>query len=223
MANRKDYIPSNMAEFNIWFRNLNDYVEKKTSQTNKWNHIPEEELEKLRDAYSNWERDYNESVTSGLVSAPRMRNKAREDAEKIIRPFVKWYLQCPHVTDEERVEISIPIYAKKRTLHLTVTEKIKVVLVIKGPRVVEIHFSILGAEGKAKPYRYAGAAIRWALLDHKPKSRSELTNFEIATRTPFKLRFNEEDRGKDLYVSLAWQNARGIRGEWSSILSEKVP
>jgi hypothetical protein len=45
----------------------------------------------------------------------------------------------------------------------------------------------------------------------------------MASRTPFTLHFEETDRGKTVYVALAWQNERGIRGAWSDIKSAIVP
>jgi hypothetical protein len=45
----------------------------------------------------------------------------------------------------------------------------------------------------------------------------------MASRTPFILHFEETERGKTVYVSIAWQNERGILGQWSEYKSAIVP
>jgi hypothetical protein len=42
-------------------------------------------------------------------------------------------------------------------------------------------------------------------------------------RTPHTLVFTDDQRGKTVSVALAWQNERGIRGEWGEILSTIIP
>jgi hypothetical protein len=48
-------------------------------------------------------------------------------------------------------------------------------------------------------------------------------NSSMASRTPFTLHFEETERGKTVYAGLAWQNERGILGQWSEYKTAVVP
>ena len=222
MAVRRDYIPGNMAAFHNWFVNLHQYVEKKTAGGG-WGHIPGEEIEKLKKAFASWKENYDSSVVSGSVSAPVKRRSARRKAEDVIRPFVKRHLHFEEVSDEERVDMGIPTHEKRRRQSHSVHEEMNCVLITRSPRMVEAHFKVQGLKSKAKPNNYDGAMVAWAVLDAEPKSIGDLSNQTLASRTPFMLMFDEEDRGKKLYIALAWQNARGTLGNWTNILSTYIP
>ena len=224
MATHKNYIPGNMAEFNNWFLNLHHYVGQKTAAAGGvWTHIPHLELEALSAAFSDWENVYRDSLTSGVVSAPVRRRSARKKAEEVIRPFVRRHLHFKDVSDGERVDMGIPNYQKGRRQKAAVTEEVLCVLVTSAPRIVEAHFRVLGAGGKGKPLNYDGAVVLWDTLEDEPKQLSDLTHQALAARTPFTLTFGEEDRGKKLYMALAWQNSRGMVGNWGNILSTYIP
>jgi hypothetical protein len=45
----------------------------------------------------------------------------------------------------------------------------------------------------------------------------------MASRTPHTLQFAEEERGKTVYIALAWQNERGHIGPWSDIQNTVIP
>jgi hypothetical protein len=45
----------------------------------------------------------------------------------------------------------------------------------------------------------------------------------MASRTPHALEFDESERGKTVYIALAWQNERGILGRWSEYKNAIVP
>jgi hypothetical protein len=45
----------------------------------------------------------------------------------------------------------------------------------------------------------------------------------MASRTPFTLHFDETERGKTVQIALAWQNERGILGQWSEYKAAIVP
>ena len=110
-----------------------------------------------------------------------------------------------------------------RTPHFTVTELVESATKLKGIRELEVHFWIKGASHKAKPDHYDGAVIVWDVLDEKPARPEDLRHHAMASRTPYILQFDETQRGKTVYYSLAWQNARGHIGQWSEIQSAIIP
>ena len=94
---------------------------------------------------------------------------------------------------------------------------------LRGIRELEIRFWIKGASHRAKPDGYDGAVIIWDVLGAKPARPDELNRHTLASRTPHILRFDETERGKTVYIALAWQNDRGYIGQWSEIESAIVP
>ena len=48
-------------------------------------------------------------------------------------------------------------------------------------------------------------------------------NWLPGRRAAHTLVFTDDQRSKTVSVALAWQNERGIRGEWGEILSTIVP
>jgi hypothetical protein len=69
-------------------------------------------------------------------------------------------------------------------------------------RQVTIRFWDSLTKKRGKPHGVHGAEIRWALLDHPPKSVEDLINSDFDTATPYTLKFDETDRGKRLYFCL---------------------
>ena len=61
------------------------------------------------------------------------------------------------------------------------------------------------------------------IRDAPPASPDELEHHTMASRTPFTLHFDEAERGKTVYVGLAWQNERGILGAYSEYKTAVVP
>ena len=81
----------------------------------------------------------------------------------------------------------------------------------------------MDSHSEAKPYGVNGAVAAWAILDAPPANQNALPHTFLATRSPHTMEFNEEDRGKTLYLALCWQNGKGQRGPWSDIESVIIP
>jgi hypothetical protein len=45
----------------------------------------------------------------------------------------------------------------------------------------------------------------------------------LATRTPFTLTFTEAEKGKRVFIALAWQNEKGERGPFYQIEETFIP
>jgi len=220
----RDFIPHGDAEFDIWFRNLVEYVEVKTGGSPPaWDHIPQWHVDELVAAYEDWRRYYDPTLQPHTPAQTVAKNDARARAERVIRPFVRRFLHFEPVTNAERTDMALPLHDIIRTDHTVVPEEVEFNLVIEGIRVVHIHFKVLGAVGHAKPEGYDGAVIVWDVLDAPPADVFALSRHTMASRTPHTLEFPEEERGKTVYVALAWQNERGILGRWSDIKSAVIP
>ncbi|MDR1565820.1 MAG: hypothetical protein LBS48_00875, partial [Treponema sp.] len=68
-----------------------------------------------------------------------------------------------------------------------------------------------------------GAVISWGIFDTPPESLKAMTNTVLATRSPHLLHFDEEERGKRVYITLQWQNESGIRGDPAEMQMAVIP
>jgi hypothetical protein len=81
-----------------------------------------------------------------------------------------------------------------------------------------------GLKRAGKPRKVGFFVLRWALLDHAPRSIAELINVTESTKPPLTLLFDEADRGKRLYFVASWRIARGaLEGPMSDIMMAIVP
>ena len=228
MAGNRDYIPSNDAEFDQWFANLVDYVDRKTAgATPAWDHIPRRHVQELDAAYDDWFLYYQPTKLPHTPAQNQAKNDARKRAEAVIRPFVRRFLHFEPVTNAERVDMRIPLHDKVRTDHVLVPEEVEFNLVIEGIRVVHVSFKVLGAPHDAKPEGYDGAVVVW-YIDETGEGAPEggphdFPEHTMASRTPHIIPFTEAQRGKTVYVACAWQNERGFLGRWSDVKSTVIP
>jgi hypothetical protein len=224
MAQRKGYIPRNDAEFTDFFMNLHAYVLKKTKGSPPaWTHLPAEEMTALGNAQAAWVTAYAKMAQPHTPVETKEKNRVRKASEKTLREFVNRFLRYPPVTDEDRDYMGIPNPDTVRTHHDLPTEQVEFTFKIKTIREVEVHFKVAGAESKAKPVGYEGAVVIWEVLDKPPSGPEDLTKHKLASRTPYTIKFKEAERGKTVYVALAWQNGKAVVGDWSAVESTVVP
>jgi len=133
------------------------------------------------------------------------------------------YFKKPPLADHDFASLSLNPKDNVRTEHIEVHERVALKLGLRYSREARVDFTVLGATNKAKPDGYEGAEIIWAVLDHPPASHAELTCHDMASRTPYYIKFADSERGKTVYVSAAWRNERGIRGDYGEIASAVVP
>jgi hypothetical protein len=96
-------------------------------------------------------------------------------------------------------------------------------VVLIGVGIIDIHFFDKGSEKKGKPFGVQGAEMISAVLDTPPASRAELTQSSFDTHSPFRLTFEESQRGKLFYYCLRWENTTGEKGPWNEIQSVLIP
>ncbi|MDR1419033.1 MAG: hypothetical protein LBI86_01540 [Treponema sp.] len=96
MAQFHDYIPVNDKDFDIWFKNLTQYVNAKTTgQSPEWTHIPASEVTLLTGAYAAWYTAYTPTLKPHTPAETLAKDEARAAAvTDVIRPFVgQWLAQ----------------------------------------------------------------------------------------------------------------------------------
>ena len=226
MSNKRNYVPRNNADFNNWFKNMTQYVSQKAAGSSpEWDHILKREQDALNAAYADWYTHYAPTLkphTSDLTDA---RNEARARAEKVIRPFVQRNLYCDPVTNADRIYLGLPVRDSTRTGRITVDEEAEWSFEIRGILQVHAHFKVFGAQNRAKPEKYnCVAAYEVRDVSEPPPERPEdLKRHVNASRTPVTITFDETERGKKVYMAMAWQNDRKIVGKWSAIQWTFIP
>ena len=224
MSRRKDYIPSTDADFNTFFKSICQYVNTKCGGTTpEWTQIPKEERDKLDQAYIDWYSAYGLTLKPHSTDVTKEKNRVREVTEKILRTFVQRFLRYPPVTDQDRDIMGVHNPDTTRTYHFDVKELVEFEIRLRAIRELDVRFWIKGASHKAKPQGYDGAVIIWDILDAKPANPEDLTRHSMASRSPHTLHFKESERGKTVYIALAWQNDRGHVGAWSEIEAAIIP
>ena len=82
----RDYVPSNDAEFDNWFRNIIEYVAQKTDKDNpEWTHIPREAINALEAAYADWRKYYEPALQPHTPAVTAEKNNARKRGGKAAR------------------------------------------------------------------------------------------------------------------------------------------
>lgn len=217
---KRDYIPQNTELFLVFARHLIDYVSIKAAE---WPHIPSADLENLKRLLKNFEDALAEYKIHQSKANKETVKETQDALEKELRYFINQYMHNRYISNSDRTYVGIVNRDTSRTNHIKVYEEVAFIIEVASRRLLSIDFWVKGWETKAKPKSYNGVVIVWAILDKPPTSTDELIHHTMASRRPFKMEFDEADRGKTVYIALAWQNDRCIRGMWSDIKSEKIP
>jgi len=218
----KEFIPRNAQQFAQWITNLSDYITP--NRATLWG-IPTTTLSDFRSVelenFLNAQDEITNDPTRAKIAA---RNAAQREATQVVRFIIRFYLRRPEVADSDLIAMGIPPIDAIRTMHKVVTEKVDFVIQIMGIRRIVVDFWQQGVENsKAKPRGYDGAVLIWNISDERPPEADDFQFHTMASRRPFIIEFADEQRGEKVWVALAWQNERGIRGEWSEFKSAVIP
>ena len=218
---KTDFIPRADSSFNDWQKPL--VVSLKTNATS-WG-IPTSTITAIETEQAEFENRYEtaENPATRTKAAVTTKTEARKKFEGTLRTTIKAYVTYnPAVTDEERINMGLPIHKTTRTA-VAVPTTFPEYTVETALRQVTIRFRDAAAGSKAKPAGVNGALIRWDILDTPPEKAIALLNSTLDTASPYTLTFTENQRGKRVYFALAWQNTKGEIGPWSEIGMAIVP
>ncbi|MDR1347250.1 MAG: hypothetical protein LBJ63_02300 [Prevotellaceae bacterium] len=218
-----DFIPSNDGKFAAWLQLATDYL---NSHATGWQ-IPAGTMTELTALQSDFASKYEtaENPATRTSVAILAKTEARKAVETKIREVLKAYVTYnPAVTDEDRRAMELPVHKTTRTPAPVATTYPDFDVDSGTIRRLILNFYDRGQKkSKAKPLGQHCAEIRWALLDTPPASLKDLINSSVDTHTPFTLEFDENERGKNVYFALCWENTRGEKGPWSEIQSAIIP
>ena len=216
----RDYVPQNAVKFHSFTKHLISYVEERMD---KWGHIPVEAKQMFIKDFDDYAKAFELTISEHTRSQILARNEAKEKCVKTLRKFVNQYLRFEPVTNVDRTVMGIPNHDSVRTVRKEVTETISFDIRLRGISELVVHFQQAGVSHKARPEGYDGAIVIWHIADTVPSQAHQFSYHAKASRTPFIIKFNDEDRGKKAWITLCWQNKRGNRGIWSEIKSSIIP
>jgi hypothetical protein len=223
-TNRKS-IPAKDADFDVWLKNLSQYVTEHTSGSSPvWKHIPEADVDALNAAYSTWRAAYELALVPHLPGVTEAKNEARKAAEELARPFKRRYLDDPPVTDQQRVDMGFP--PRRPPTPISPPSTAPELIPDTGTlRRISVSYRDEGSSHRGKPDNIVGIEVRWAFLDRPPVHlEEELVHSNFDTRSPLVLDFDEADRGKKIYMVGRWEIRReGAKGPFGAVVDVIVP
>jgi hypothetical protein len=150
---------------------------------------------------------------------------AENEFKPVYRKLYTGYLKNnPLVTDTDLVEMGLPKrFSGVKTPPTPPTSVIEATVDTSVPATLIVHYRDKNDRGTAKPKNVRGTELKWIILDIPPTDWAQLLNSEFDTRTPIKLVFSGNQRGKTVYFALRWENNVGDKGPWSEIYSAIIP
>ena len=220
---RKDYLPVKDRGLLTWIISFLKYLFAALARF-AFPQTVYDELATLRDDFAQKLETAEEPATRTKLTV-QAKNTARKALEKTIRQAVKEYLAHNHaVTDEDRDGLGLPIYKTTRTPSPKADKSPDVDTDTSVPGRVTIHFFDKDSgHRKGKPAGQHGCEIAWIISDTPPTRWDELLHSNIDTNSPFTLQFENDQRGKNLYFALRWENTRGEKGPWTEIQNAIIP
>jgi hypothetical protein len=180
-----------------------------------------DELEHLIEAVQDGMCDLEKDTGSKIVNA-RLK-EAFSALTRYMRLIHQRKFFTPPMQDSDWIRLGLHPRDQIRTPHIEVSEFVEFELKLREIREILVNFWVKGTAHKAKPAGYDGAVIIWDVLPAPPPDPHSLNRHTMVSKTPHPLEFTEEERGKTVYIAAAWQNERGLIGNWSEIQSAVIP
>ncbi|MDR1864621.1 MAG: hypothetical protein LBR08_03520 [Bacteroidales bacterium] len=177
-------------------------------------------------AYHALEATYAEWVNPATRTPEKIAavNDARKHFTPLYRKLYRVFLRDnPMVSDIDLLAMGLPRRSGNQVPTPMPSKRPEANINSSTPRQLTVNFRNEGSSTSVKPHGVHGVEMRWAVLPNPPASTKELVNSTFDTRSPFILKFTEEERGKTVYLALRWENIRGEKGSFSKILNAIVP
>jgi hypothetical protein len=215
-----DFIPRPDAQFDVFFRNLVDFVlDNKT----RWGHIPEDDAGDLEDQYTQWLKAYEVTLVPHIPQLTAEKKRVRTVTERALRAFVNRFLRWPPVTDLERDKMGVRNWDTTRTPQPVPTTVPEIEADSSVIRQLSLRMREHGTTSWAKPAHVHSMDFVWGLMEGRPGHVGDFPHFETVTANPIVLNFEDEERGKKVYFAARWVNNTAHHGPWSDIESAFVP
>jgi hypothetical protein len=218
---KKDYIPHSFNSTINWMINFLAYLIPNLQRFG----ISEDKLTVVRAQIELCKTAHEKAEQHNAGKADRLdRREKITNAIKAIRAFVNEHLRYNSaVGQDDKVQLGLHV---PDTIHTPVSKPDTWPVVTvrdAGPRRVRIDYHDSVLVSRSRPHGVHGAEIRHALLESAPETIDEIVHSDYSTRSPHILSFDENARGKTIYLCLRWENNRGEKGPWGEIVKTTVP
>jgi hypothetical protein len=181
---------------------------------------------KLLKAQKEWERTYGKSkdvATRSRVDTVA-KTSARAQYEPLLSQLIKIIKGNPDIPQAELVAAGIALSkgrGNKRNAPPgdAPSTELNTTLI----RHIIILFWEFKSLLKGRPKNARGAEVRWVIADENPGDLEALIHWQFVTHSPFRLEFEECDRGKWVWFCVRWVGTGGEPGPWGMIQSVMIP
>jgi hypothetical protein len=164
------------------------------------------------------------TVSTRTKSTVLDKNIALNVLKDALRVFIREYLTYNHlVTNSDRENLGLPVRKTVRTPVSVPTIYPSCTVDTSIIRVLVVNFFDSVTKKRAKPPGVHGAEIKYKISDTPIVNPDDMVHSAFDTRSPFRLVFRGEDRGKTVWLCLRWQNTRGGKGPWAEVVSAVIP
>jgi hypothetical protein len=217
----KDFIPGADLLFLDWLKRLFAYAQPKLGT---WN-IPLQALNGVQSQMKVFQNalTLTENPVTRTAVTVRTKNDSRKALESKLRTFLKAYVTYnPEVTNADREAMELPIHKTTKDPAPVAKTWPWVLLIVERER--HLQFDFRGSEAsKAKPDGQHGMELAGQIGGEKPADQYKLSQSYFDTNSPLIIEFREEDRGKDFWYAVRWENTVGEKGPWSDIMRAIIP
>ena len=173
-----------------------------------------------------WSKAFPDHKAAQLAArtAAKDKDKARSEAESIVRSTVKKINGNPSVDNALRAKAALPAHEEGRASIGVPTTRPLGRTEAGGHHTLVIHFvDETTPQRSAKPHGVHGCQIWSYVGDAPPADVSGYAFLALDTRTPYTDNHPEANAGKTVHYRLRWANTKGEPGPWSSVVSAKIP
>jgi hypothetical protein len=231
MATHHYWIPTNHINLHVQANNTWNYFVKHReemgfepdSPQGKWaDEVFFPALCQYNEVYQEWE--FSSSRTRAMTTALRTAEKDFKEAYKLLYIGHLKYNQL--VSDSNLIGMALPPrkHHQEHSRHpMGGVYPVLTRLVLLPPCVIEFHYCDRDNHHRAKPHGVRGAEICWAVLDAPPREIAEMIHSSFSLRTPHRMTFDGDWRGKSVYFTFRWVGTRGEHGPWGIINRAIIP
>jgi hypothetical protein len=129
----------------------------------------------------------------------------------------------PLVTDTDLISMGMPPHSDKKSKKSQIADDYpwtKIITRLLRHMIIEYGSS---ETSRAKPKGQHGVELVYLISNERPNNISQLIHTVFDTSSPITIEFSEEERGKNFWFAVRWENTRGEKGPWSAINSAIIP
>jgi hypothetical protein len=215
-----DFIPSADADFDRWFNNICQYINQKTKGTKpEWTHIPAAEIASINRNLENWNAAWAAYCKPHTEVETRAKNKARAAGEKDIRLFKHRNIDFRDEVNEMHL-IAMGLNVRSDSSETAGTPDIRPEIIVENTRNrFEHKVKALNPQSRTfrKPPNARGTCFAARVGGERPATGADVGNTKFSQRSTMHYTYSEADKGKPVFYSVCYENAKGEKGPWSPV------